>query len=695
MAADRPGSEDAAARHHAEGLAAGAECLAAALDYLARGWPALGLCPPDHVGVGKEHAAGCDHPGKRPLPDFGRWKEWQDALPPAERVRGWWRNHPQMNVGVALGPLSGLVGIDPDGPAGEAKLAELSGGELPPTLEFRTHAGRRLLYRIPAGANFRPTFHAVEAGQELRFLAYGSETVMPPSRHPAGGRYEWVAGRGPGEIEAAPAPAWLVAHLTAPAGRPRAESLADGETIPRGRRDVTLTSLAGTMRARGFSREAMEAALLVENGRCDPPLDESQVEKIARSVARYEPDAFSGVWLRPSLPGMAPQPLSPGNVFGLGVTSMDALSPQPLEWLVPGYLPKGKLVLLAGDGGHGKSVLTLHLAARLSRGLMPFGMLGPCPPGSTLLVSCEDDWEDTILPRLMSAGADLARVFRVDGVRDKDGKLSPFSLAHFEALEAELAGRPDVKLVVIDPAGAFVGRTGIDDHRDSELRALLGPLTELAARRGVTILLVKHLNKGVTAKAVHKVGGSGGYVNAVRAAFIVAPDPDDKQRKFFMPLKFNLGPPPASLAYRLEGLAESERETILAGCVHLHDEDRKRLGEQLFRPTWLGVAEADADTVMAAPSRVNSSSERADRKRDEAADWLLEFLAPGPQGSAEVFAAGKAKGFSRDTLFRARTAMPGRVRAEKDGRGGWRWDLVAETPPQEEGDIRTPWDDDN
>jgi hypothetical protein len=393
------------------------------------------------------------------------------------------------------------------------------------------------------------------------------------------------------------------------------------------------------------------------------------------------------------VPSAVTAPPPPGDVFGLGVTSMDGLSPQPLEWLVQGYLPLGKLVLLAGDGGHGKSVLTLHLAARLSRGLLPFGMLGPCTPASTLLVSCEDDWEDTILPRLMSAGADLSRVFRVDGVREKDGSLSPFSLAHYQALEAELAGRPDVKLVVIDPAGAFVGRTGIDDHRDSELRALLGPLTELAARRGVTILLVKHLNKGVTAKAVHKVGGSGGYVNAVRAAFIVAPDPDDKQRKFFMPLKFNLGPPPASLAYRLEGLPDGERDIILADCTHLGEADRKRLGEQLFRPTWLGIAEADADTVMATPSRANASSERAQRKRDEAADWLLEFLAPGPQGSADVFAAGKARGFSRETLFRARTGMPGRIRAVKDGGGGWSWHLVTEAPPEPDGDVRTPWDD--
>src|SRR5262249_36715969 len=148
--------------------------------------------------------------------------------------------------------------------------------------------------------------------------------------------------------------------------------------------------------------------------------------------------------------------------LGLGLTALSELKPQPLRWLVPGYLPLGKLVLLAGDGGHGKSTVTLHIAARLSLGFLPFGLPGsPRGPCSTLLVSCEDDYEDTILPRLMSAGADLSRVFRVDGIRTRDGKLAPFSLAHYEAMAEELARRPDVRLVVVDPAGAFVGRTGI------------------------------------------------------------------------------------------------------------------------------------------------------------------------------------------------------------------------------------------
>jgi hypothetical protein len=135
---------DRAQEHFDEGNKIGAECLAAALDYLRRGWSPLCLCPPDHLGVGKAHR--CTSPGKRPLTD---WKAYQDRPPTEQEVRVWWRRHPNANVGLALGPVSGMIGIGVDGEEGETVLAELSAGELPLTWEFRTGQGRRLFYAIP------------------------------------------------------------------------------------------------------------------------------------------------------------------------------------------------------------------------------------------------------------------------------------------------------------------------------------------------------------------------------------------------------------------------------------------------------------------------------------------------------------------------------------------------------------------
>jgi putative DNA primase/helicase len=136
----------------------------------------------------------------------------------------------------------------------------------------------------------------------LRFQAKGAQTVLPPSRHPEGSLYAWVPGHSPWETEAAVAPDWLLVQLQQGhrKGSKSAAPLADGEAIPEGVRDSVLTSMAGTMRRRGFCVEAIIAALKIENKqRCQPPLDETQLRKIAASVGRYAPATWTS---RPSRP---------------------------------------------------------------------------------------------------------------------------------------------------------------------------------------------------------------------------------------------------------------------------------------------------------------------------------------------------------------------------------------------------------
>jgi putative DNA primase/helicase len=288
---------DLVARCHADALAVGRECLDAALSYLARGWAPLALCSPDHLGVGREHARHCGNPGKVP---WHAWKAYQEQRPTERELRDRWRQKPNSNVGIALGPVSGLIRVDVEGAAGEARLADLSGGDLPATLEFasgREGGGRGLLYAIPLGVQLRTTFEKLQPNQEVRFQAKGAQTVLPPSRHPSSRRYVWKKGHCPGEIDPALMPPWMIEQLKA--GQPKTSDhrtvARPGTKIPEGSRDDTLTSLAGTMRRHGMTPEEILAALLVVNhDRCEPPLSASQVEKIARSVGRYPP-AFGSV----------------------------------------------------------------------------------------------------------------------------------------------------------------------------------------------------------------------------------------------------------------------------------------------------------------------------------------------------------------------------------------------------------------
>jgi hypothetical protein len=156
-----------------------------------------------------------------------------------------------------------------------------------------------LLYRIPEGVELRPTpqpgGEAIEGG-ELRLLGLGSQTVLPPSRHKdSGRRYAWASGHGPGEIEPAVAPTWLVELMRADRKGKTGEQAnrnagAGGEKIHFHSRDTTLASLAGSMRRRSMGEPEILAALLVTNrNRCVPPLPESDIAKIAHSIAGYPP----------------------------------------------------------------------------------------------------------------------------------------------------------------------------------------------------------------------------------------------------------------------------------------------------------------------------------------------------------------------------------------------------------------------
>ncbi len=173
-------------------------CFAAAHDYLARGWSALPLCPPDHDRVPAAHAA-CVLPGEYPLvpAPLGHTRR-----PAADVLDAWWSLTPGCNVGVALGPVSDLVALAVDGPAGEDALRELSSAVAPDTFTFADpRGGRVLLFRGPVGG-VPGSFE----GHGLRLLGAGRHVPLPPSRL-AGGAFRWQ--RGPGDSRLGDAPAWL------------------------------------------------------------------------------------------------------------------------------------------------------------------------------------------------------------------------------------------------------------------------------------------------------------------------------------------------------------------------------------------------------------------------------------------------------------------------------------------------------
>ncbi|MGH6878109.1 MAG: AAA family ATPase [Rhizomicrobium sp.] len=339
--------------------------------------------------------------------------------------------------------------------------------------------------------------------------------------------------------------------------------------------------------------------------------------------------------------------------MGALVRSFAEIERVQLNWLWPGRIPLGKPSLLVGDPGLGKSLVTVDIAARLSRGV-EFADGAPCETGRTIILSAEDDPGDTIGPRLDAANADVRRVHLLEAVRvpqargdtvEKQFSLET-DLPHLEDALKKLAG---VRLIVIDPLSAYLG--GIDSHSNAETRSLLSPLAAMAERCGVAVLAVTHLRKSA-GPAVHRAIGSIAFAAAARSVWVVALDPDDRARRLILPVKQNLSAQGSGLAFRVEdsdGVARIAWET--------------------------GTVALDVNDVLAESAGTQDGS-----ALEEACEWLQDELAEGPLLQADVIKRATREGFSVATLRRAKKKL-GIVPKKNGFQGRTQWQFKDAHPP--------------
>ena len=324
---------------------------------------------------------------------------------------------------------------------------------------------------------------------------------------------------------------------------------------------------------------------------------------------------------------------------------------RPVRWLWPGRIARGKVTILAGHPGLGKSQLTASLAAIVTTGgIWPHDNTR-CEPGNVVFFSAEDDAEDTIRPRLEAAGADLDRIFILDAVLDERGSHPrSFNLrVDLPRLGQMLMYIGGVALVVIDPITAYLGET--DSHKNADIRALLSPLGELAARHNSSIVCISHLSKGGSGEALMRVTGSLAFVAAARAAFLVARDPGAANRRLFLPIKNNICRDETGLAFTLESVE-------LPGSI------------ETSRVCWHDTAVTiTADEAMAPQEDPKERS-----ALDEAKLFLTNLLADGPVSSRQIRADAEGAGLSWRTVQRAQKVVG--IDAYKGGMNeGWFWML--------------------
>jgi hypothetical protein len=346
----------------------------------------------------------------------------------------------------------------------------------------------------------------------------------------------------------------------------------------------------------------------------------------------------------------------------MSVKPVSQLTPRPVSWLWPGRLALGKLAMLDGDPDLGKSLVTLDLCTRLSRGLpFPDGSTSP-GPANALVFNGEDDGEDTIGPRLQTLGADLDRVF-VEQLDADDGS-GPLRLpTDWKRLEDALK-QTEARLLVIDPIMAFLDPKILACNEQSVRRAL-DPLARIAHLHTCAVLLVRHLNKRSDSRSRYRGTGSMAFLCACRSGWLIARDPREPGQCVLAQVKNTLAPAQPSLAYR----------------VQLREDGHPLL-------TWLGPHPSIADDLLAGPNARSPV-----RPVHLAREFLRTFLADGPRTAREIWPAAQDRGFSRPTLKRAkRREKIKTIWSSIDGRPVGYWALPGQKlPPDDALAALEPW----
>jgi putative DNA primase/helicase len=391
----------------------------------------------------------------------------------------------------------------------------------------------------------------------------------------------------------------------------------------------------------------------------------SGLEAVKQAIASARVPARSEVHL-----GAGDAPIG-DSAGGIAYRRASDIQSKPIHWLWRGRIARGKVSMLAGNPGLGKSQVTSSMAAVVTTGGAWPVDRARCELGNVVFLSAEDDPADTIRPRLEAAGADLARVFILDavveGYRADGGEVRrAFNLTKDLArLDELLVKIGDVALIVIDPITAYLGDA--DSHKNAEIRALLSPLSDLAAKHGAAVVCVSHLNKGGSGEALMRVTGSLAFVAAARSAWLVAKDSENEARRLFLPLKNNIGNDQTGLAFSVQ----SAQVKSPAGLI------------ETSRVSW----EAEAVTVTADEVMTPQGDSEERSAVDDAKQFLADLLADGPVRAGQIKKDADGAGLNWRTVHRAADRLG--VQRRKEGMtGGWLWNLAPKMTNNAEGDTQ-------
>ena len=311
------------------------------------------------------------------------------------------------------------------------------------------------------------------------------------------------------------------------------------------------------------------------------------------------------------------------NEPNLKLINMEQVEIEKIGWLLYPFIPFGKVTIVQGDPGEGKTTMVLQIIAKLTKGeaVLPSGSDEPAleektmdlEPVNVIYQTAEDGLGDTIKPRLLSAGADCSRVMVID---DNDQALTMMDARLEEAIIQTKAG-----LVVLDPIQGFLG-TDVDMHRANEIRPLMKRVAVLAEKYHCAIILIGHMNKNSNGKSSYRGLGSIDFQAAARSVLLVGRIKNEPEIRVVCHVKSSLAPEGKSIAFRLD----------------------KDTGFE-----WIGEYDISADDLLSGDNR--------GQKIHAAKEFLKEVLASGSVAQTKVAEEAESRGIKKKTLWNAKKEL--------------------------------------
>ena len=307
----------------------------------------------------------------------------------------------------------------------------------------------------------------------------------------------------------------------------------------------------------------------------------------------------------------------------LKLINMEQVEVEKIDWLLYPFIPFGKVTIVQGDPGEGKTTMVLQIIAKLTKGeaVLPSGSDEPALEGKTMALepvnviyqTAEDGLGDTIKPRLLSAGADCSRVMVIDDNNQ--------ALTMMDARLEEAIIKTKARLVVLDPIQGFLG-AAVDMHRANEIRPLMKRIAVLAEKYHCAIILIGHMNKNSNGKSSYRGLGSIDFQAAARSVLIVGRIKDEPEIRVVCHVKSSLAPEGKSIAFRLD----------------------KDTGFE-----WIGEYDISADDLLSGDNR--------GQKIHAAKEFLKEILASGSVAQTKVAEEAESRRIKKKTLWNAKKEL--------------------------------------